>query len=362
MPSYSQFQENITHTDYETKIISSGNNFPSIDISESRLHYLLVMIRSGIDIQDIKKELNWNTKEINQHINTLLKEGLLKEINDTYFPACMVITAHEGKQLYNLCEPLITPTLQIIEKHSKQIITLCKKIDTFKQLSIEACSLLLYSGVLLDFGQINNIEKNYLKSERPLRNNKRYYYSIQEKEKTNEEAFGIYGNHYLDLGELQICLYGNRRYTTTNLITANEETLEEYFQQTILDVNQLKKQLVQKFVSSDTQIDVPLRSFYERVGLYKNSKPIIPVFQAADLIVLDEIADTISEDLITLLQENEHFLKGYYLSSSYAKEITYEEFFIWWYHFFYTKVTEELIKCSKIKNIAQENQTYIVLC
>lgn len=99
MPSYSQFQENITHTDYETKIISSGNNFSSIDISESRLHYLLVMIRSGIDIQDIKKELNWNTKEINQHINTLLKEGLLKEINDTYFPACMVITAHEGKQL-----------------------------------------------------------------------------------------------------------------------------------------------------------------------------------------------------------------------------------------------------------------------
>lgn len=119
MPSYSQFQENITHTGYETKIISSGNNFPSIDIPESRLHYLLVMIRSGIDIQDIKKELNWSTKELDQHINILLKEGLLKEINGSYFPTCMVITTHEGKQLYKLCEPLITPTIQIIEKHSK---------------------------------------------------------------------------------------------------------------------------------------------------------------------------------------------------------------------------------------------------
>lgn len=68
MSSYSQFQENITHTDYEIKIISSGNNCPSIDISESQLHYLLVIIRSGMDIPDIKKELNWNTKEINQHI------------------------------------------------------------------------------------------------------------------------------------------------------------------------------------------------------------------------------------------------------------------------------------------------------
>ncbi len=361
MSSHIYSQEKITHTDYEIKMISSGDNFPSINISESRLHYLLIMIRSGIDIQSVKKEMNWTTKELDQHINTLLKEGLLKERKGSYFPACMIITAHEGKELYNLCEPLITQTLQIIEKHSKQIITLCQKIDTFKQLSIETCSLLLYSGILLDFGQINNVENNYLKSERPLRNNKRYYYSIQEKEKINEEAFGIYGNHYLDLGEIRICLYGNKRYTTTNLITANKEMLEEYFQQPVLDVNQFKKQLVQKFVSSNTQIDVPLHLFYEKVGLHKDSKPMTPLFKTADLIILDEIASTISEDLITLFQENEQYLKRYYLSSSYAKEITYEEFFIWWYHFFYTKVTDELIKNDIIKKLDQENQTYLVL-
>lgn len=128
----------------------------------------------------------------------------------------------------------------------------------------------------MDFGQINNVEKNYLKSERPLRNNKRYYYSIQEK--TNEEAFGIYRNRYLDLDEIQICLYGNKRYTTTNLITANKEMLEEYFQQPVLDVNQLKKQLVQKFVSSNTQTDVSLNLFYEKVGLHRASKSITLVF------------------------------------------------------------------------------------
>lgn len=58
MLSNIHFQENIRHTDYEIKIISSGDNFPSIDISESQRHYLLVMIRSGIDIQSIKQELN----------------------------------------------------------------------------------------------------------------------------------------------------------------------------------------------------------------------------------------------------------------------------------------------------------------
>ncbi|MDC2864383.1 hypothetical protein [Bacillus sp. BP-3] len=61
MPSYIHFKEKITQPDYEIKIISFGNNFPSIDIFESQLHYLFIMIRSGIDIQDIKKELNWTT-------------------------------------------------------------------------------------------------------------------------------------------------------------------------------------------------------------------------------------------------------------------------------------------------------------
>lgn len=42
-------------------------------------------------------------------------------------------------------------------------------------------------------------------------------------------------------------------------------------------------------------------------------------------------------------------------------EITYEEFFIWWYHFFYTKVTDELIKQDVIKSSSRGNQTYITL-
>ncbi len=87
--------------------------------------------------------------------------------------------------------------------------------------------------VLLDFGQIINIEENYLETEWPLRNNKRYYYAILEQEQTDKESFGMYGNTYLDLGEVQIGLYRNTRYTTLNLITANKEILEEYFAESL---------------------------------------------------------------------------------------------------------------------------------
>ncbi|MFK4319689.1 hypothetical protein ABH946_002394 [Bacillus sp. RC145] len=190
--------------------------------------------------------------------------GLLNETEGSYYPTCMVITANEGEKLYNLCEPLIKTALNIIEKHSNQIDAMSKRIETFNHL--------LYSGVLLDFGQIINIEENYLETERPLRNNKRYYYAIIEQEQTDKESFEMYGNTYLDLGEYQIGLYGNTRYTTLNLITANKETFEEYFHDAITDINYTKKQLVKNFVVVDRQVDLNSNVLYEKLGLYKNSQ------------------------------------------------------------------------------------------
>ncbi|WP_144504541.1 hypothetical protein [Bacillus mycoides] len=352
--------EKILQTAYETKMISSGDNSPSIKISGTNLQYLLVMLHLGIESNAIKTKLNWTDEEFEKQMHALELEGLLKKTGGSYYPTCMVITAYEGEKLYNLCEPLIKPTLNIIEKYYNQIDAISKRIETLSHLSKESYSLLLYSGVLLDFGQINTIEENYLETERPLRNNKRYYYAIQEQEQTDKEAFGMYGNTYLDLEEYQIGLYGNTRYTTLNLITANKETFEEYFHDAITDINYTKKQLVENFVAVDRQVDLNLNVLYEKLGLYQNSQPVIPVFKATDLSILSEIAKTISEDLILLFKENEKPLKEYFASSRYSKEITYEEFFIWWYHFFYTKVTEELIKQDIIKIGIQENQTYII--
>ncbi|HDR7779527.1 hypothetical protein ACTFQO_04560 [Bacillus cereus group sp. MYBK29-1] len=332
--------ENILHTAYEAKMISSGDNSPSIKIKGTKLQYLLAMLHLGFESNIVKMVLGWTNEEFEERINSLEVEGLLKQTGGRYYPTCMVITACEGKKLYNLCEPLIKQTLKIIENHSN--------------------SLLLYSGVLLDFGQINYIEENYLKKKRPLRNKKRYYYAIQEQELADIEAFGMYGNTYLDLGEVQIGLYGNSRYSTLNLITANNEIFEEYFQNTNTDINYKKKQLVKGFVAADRQIDLHLNVVYEKLGLYQNSQPVIPVFKSTDLFILNEIANTISEDLVLLFNENDKPLKQYFASSRYSKEITYVEFFIWWYHFFYTKVTEELIKQGVIITSTQKNQTYII--
>ncbi|WP_353479636.1 RidA family protein [Bacillus cereus] len=110
----------------------------------------------------------------------------------------------------------------------------------------------------------------------------------------------MYGNTYLDLEEYQIGLYGNTRYTTLNLITANKETFEEYFHDAITDINYTKKQLVENFVAVDRQVDLNLNVLYEKLGLYQNSQPVIPVFKATDLSILSEISELNFNDVVKL--------------------------------------------------------------
>ncbi|WP_283750232.1 hypothetical protein [Bacillus cereus] len=50
--------EKILQTAYETKMISSGDNSPTIKISETNLQYLLVMLHLRIESNTIKTVLN----------------------------------------------------------------------------------------------------------------------------------------------------------------------------------------------------------------------------------------------------------------------------------------------------------------
>jgi len=82
-------------------------------------------------------------------------------------------------------------------------------------------------------GQIGNVEKEFLRKERPLRNGKRYYLAILEKDTTkNTEPFGIYGNQglkiiqsisvYMEIQEQNLILAGMITKTKTYIISTKK--------------------------------------------------------------------------------------------------------------------------------------------
>lgn len=52
-----------------------------------------------------------------------------------------------------------------------------------------------------------------------------------------------------------------------------------------------------------------------------------------------KIANNFKPKLINIFLKETVYIKKIYKISGYENEISFEEFFIWWYHFIYTKAT-----------------------
>ena len=106
-----------------------------------------------------------------------------------------------------------------------------------------------------------------------------------ENNKNNREAFGIYGNQYDEKDGKSVSIYGNNR-------------------------NGVKSSSIANLISK------------------------------SDNLILNNIATIFKPKLINILNQYSEYSMKVYKETGYDKEITFDEFFIWWYHFIYTKATD----------------------
>jgi len=156
--------------------------------------------------------------------------------------------------------------------------------------------------------QIKNVEAEFLHVKRTLHHGKNYYAAYQEKVKGSPiEALGVYGNQVDDTLNYIVCRYGNNRYT--------KEAIE-------------KNAAVKK----------------ELAALNKNGHFNYPLIDSTDNVKLQAMAKQFLPVMINGFGANKLKLVEYYEKSVYAKEVSFEEYFIWSFHSYYTAVTNELIK------------------
>jgi predicted DNA-binding transcriptional regulator len=210
--------KDITTSTFETKQISKGNNNPNIDISKDSLDLLLIALHYGLPIKEIENSFNWNKSTTKKNIDLLIKNGLLKENNNVYIPTMGIFPLEMGNILIKKSQKVANEIADSIKIIIPQIKNIHAQMDISEKYSFNDLSFFYLSDILLDMGQIGNVEKEFLKKERPLRNEKRYYLAILEKDTTkNTEPFGIYGNQGLKNDDtIYIGVYGNTR-TKSNI-------------------------------------------------------------------------------------------------------------------------------------------------
>lgn len=331
-------------------MISRGQNFPSLRLNNYR--NVLLKIRNG---QNVEKN--------NTQLSELLNEGLIKKVSaNNYKLNFFSASPEDGKILYEKSRKPAKDIVSLIEKRIDQIKKKTSEHEALSKYSFEEVSFYVLSDVLLDDVQIDVVEKRFLKKERPLRGKSRYYLGMMARNKSSDtESFGIYGNQCVDHGKVANCLYGNRRYSFTgsrNFATIKASELKATFPEIEKTENKkVKGQLLLSYLKARKNKDANKLKRFQTVGLPKN----IVIFSMNEYKELGKIAQIIEDDLIQYFNKHKESLIQDWTNSRYVNESSFEEYFIWWYHFLYTEITNQLAQKGHLKVPKSGNFPYLVL-
>jgi len=170
---------------------------------------------------------------------------------------------------------------------------------------------------------------------------------------------------YRNYGKIAYGLYGNKR-NVINFHTMSSLTLKKYFKNiNINKTNEVKEYLLQELVKfyndNKYKLDKNLEIGFNKLGIMNGEKICIPILNKMEYYKLYDIAEIIKDDYIEIFENGRNELYNNYQKSSYFGEITFQEYFIWWYHIFYSRVTDVLIDMGIITKQETDNFSYLVI-
>jgi len=281
----------------------SGHEGPKIDIKKDSLTQFLTALHYNIPLYKIESALEWSPETTERNTDALIENKLLTQKEGYYQPTLGIITMERGHILEEKAQKVANEIADSIHKWLPEI----KKIHDEANISLNhdfsELSLFYLSNVILDNFQIQRVEEEFLNQQRPLRNGSRYYLAIVEDDLAgNTEPYGIYGNRGLFWSDSTgILVYGNKR-VESNIGWDNYE-----------DKN------IHVFDEHDTQL------------------------------ITQKMPDLFFPTLLDILEKNKPDFEATYHELNFDEEISFEEFFIFWYHWIYTEATDVLIERDVIQ-------------
>lgn len=275
-------------SNYQISIIASGDSRPDFAFNAD-LRKLIISIHNRIRPEEFKENNGWSSEKYDQCVSFLESKGFVERDGEEVRISCMVINDGDGKRLHEYAEPISRAIAESILSMRERIKEAYSTTRLAGEHSFESMTFFLLSNVLLDNWQIHNVESTFLKGQRPLRHGKNYFCAFLENVSPSREAFGIYGNQVSRM----YSVYGNNR-------------------------------------GSIDQAGIALK------------RSSFPMLREGDNKTLNAIAAIFTPALLEILELNRQYANDVFKRTGYADEIRFEEFFIWWYHFIYSRATNIL--------------------
>ncbi len=334
---------------FEFKMISSGPNRPQISLGSSPFLEILVGLHAGTSPPLLAASLGLSEVALAAKLDSLRNEGAVTKSGDSLYPTCLVVTPPEGAALTALASQAAEEALSFMRPAVQDVRVRFREIAGLRDFEFDDASFFLISDVLLDNWQINEVERRWLGAERPERGRARYYCAILARTRQDREAFGVYGNQVSGLGGGRyVGVYGNRRGVGRDLLSLSQARLAQLaaMPETTNRAVLLSRVVddLERWARHAPDFEPPPALFagLSELGLIRQRRPLFAVLDTADQRRLGALAGTLTDSLVTHLGRWTPRLRDAWRASRWHAETTFEEFRIWWYHFFYTELTNQL--------------------
>ena len=332
----------------EFHMISSGPNRPGVPIWMSPMREILAGLHAHLTPDQLATVLGLSRSTLDAKVDSMRADGVVALVNGVLRPSCIVISLDEAAPLIRTAADVARDALPFMRDAARDLRTNYRRVRSLASLSFDDVSFFLMSDVLLDSWQIGEVERRWLKAERPLRGRSRYYCSIFPRAEREREPFGIFGNQMFGASDGRMLgVYGNRRGAGTDLISLPQAKLAtlaarpDTLQRSVL-ISRVLDQLRQLGATPVNNPPSPFATQIEALGLTRTGRPVFAVLDSADNRQLGVFAAAVIEPLLAVLERATPLLRSAWTSSRWHDEISFEEYRIWWYHFFYSALTEQL--------------------
>jgi hypothetical protein len=270
-------------------IISRGDNIPDFEPTKDGMHLLLVALHKDIPVAEFQAKMGYGPDKMDAILTFLLGKNYLHRLDGRLEPSIFIADADDGRRLFERAQPIAEEIVGAIKASLPSIKVEFAQTDMARGRRFEDWAFFILSDVLLDNWQIRTVESEFLKAPaRPLRHGKNYYAALLEKNPKNE-PFGIYGNQ---VGNPSV--FGNNRRRVEATATENKVS-------------------------------------------------------AADAAAVEKMARDFAPKLIAVLEKKRAYAEKVFVETGYSKEVAFNEFYIWWYHFIYTRATDLMAEAGMLK-------------
>lgn len=358
--------DTINNRVFETKIISSGNNFPPFRFADIYADKVTVLVKDGVPESEIREHEFSDGVTGTQALDALIQNGfLVRSEFDELRPTLTVMTIADVSRYMRVDADIVDETTEAILSYAPEAFGTISKIEGFSHLSRDQYDLFLLSNGLLDNFQIGNVEEQLIKSERPERAGGNYYLAVREKDPASAyESFGIYGNNTAAYGKYIVGVYGNQRNDQTNFHQMREKL---YPDEVLIDDEKLslrRNELAQVMAAIWLGEEVSEKNLQILVSLEfvtESGALNMPVITTENYPAFSAVVSEFTPILLDILRKHLPELEAAYATSPYLSEVSFEEYFMWWYHLYYSAVTDALIEENEIHIPTQGVSTYLMI-